>query len=106
MKKLAQRTVIASAGVLAIASAVGGTDLLGQARADDPQCVASVTAPCAQQVPPPADPPHRTHIRVFGQPGEAKWGLSAVSSGCHESAGACRAQHRDRGIEQARLTNQ
>jgi hypothetical protein len=69
MKKLAQRTVIAGAGVLAIASAVGGTALLGQAHADDPQCVASVTAPCAQQVPPPADPPHRTHIRVFCQPG-------------------------------------
>jgi hypothetical protein len=79
MKKLAQRTVIAGASVLAIVSAVGGADLLGQARADDPPCVADVTDPCAQQDPPQADPPHRSHIRIFRQPGGAKWGLSAVS---------------------------
>jgi hypothetical protein len=74
MRRLAKRALIAGTSALAIMSAVGGAELLGQAHADDPPCVANVTDPCAQQNRPQVDPPHRNHIRVFCQPGGAKWG--------------------------------
>jgi hypothetical protein len=74
MRRLAKRAVIAGTSALVIMSAVGGAELLGQAHADAPPCVANVTDPCAQQDPPQVDPPHRDHIRVFCQPGGAKWG--------------------------------
>lgn len=75
-RKFARRAVIACAGALAIASAAGGGDLLGQARADNPQCVANAADPCppvldesANSVNQPrlqATNPHRKH--VFCQP--------------------------------------
>jgi NAD(P)H-dependent FMN reductase len=74
MRRLAKRAVIAGTSALAIMSAVGGADQLGQAHADAPPCVANVTDRCAQQDPPQVDPPHRNHIRVYCQPGGAKWG--------------------------------
>jgi hypothetical protein len=79
MRKLAQRAVIAAASVLTIMSAVGGAELMGQAHAD-PQCVANAADACPPQADPPqadpprADPPDRSHIRVYCQPGGAKWG--------------------------------
>jgi hypothetical protein len=58
MRKLALPAVIAGASTLAIMSAVGGADLLGQAHADDPQCVAGAADACPPQADPPrADPP-------------------------------------------------
>jgi hypothetical protein len=57
MRKLAPRAVIAAASALAIMSAVGGADLLGQAHADDPQCVGNAAEPCPQADPPQGDPP-------------------------------------------------
>jgi hypothetical protein len=57
MRKLARQAVIAGASALAIMSAVGGADLLGQAHADDPHCVANGTDPCPQADPPQGDPP-------------------------------------------------
>jgi hypothetical protein len=74
MRRLAKRAVIAGTSALVIMSAVGGAELLGQAHADAPPCVANVTDPRAQQDPPQVDPRHRNHIRVFCQPGGAKWG--------------------------------
>ncbi|ODR14301.1 hypothetical protein AWC26_10770 [Mycobacterium shimoidei] len=66
--KLAQRTAIAGAGALLIASAIDGADLMGQARADNPQCAATSTDPCPpvpdrsitvrDAGPQPADRPH------------------------------------------------
>ena len=53
MRKLARQAVIAGASALTVMCAVGGADLQGQARADDPQCVANAADPC----PPQADPP-------------------------------------------------
>jgi hypothetical protein len=81
MRKLAQRAVIAGASVLAIMSAVGGADLLGQAHANEPQCVANATDPCRPQAdplqadPPPADPPHPPRIQVYCQPVGPKSGV-------------------------------
>jgi hypothetical protein len=75
-KKLVQRVVIGGVGVLAIIS--GGAGLAGQARADNPDCVADVTNACPQQAQqanaPRPDPPPRSHIRVYCQPGGSKWG--------------------------------
>jgi hypothetical protein len=85
MRKLAQRAVIAGASVLTIVSAVGGADLLGQAHAD-PLCVANGADPCQPQADPPqADPPNRSHFGFIASQAERSGGLSAVSSGCHES---------------------
>jgi hypothetical protein len=71
--------VIASASVLVIMSAVGGTDLPGQAHADDTPClVSAVNAadPCPPQTDPPgADPPHRPRIATFCQPAGPKAGV-------------------------------
>jgi hypothetical protein len=75
MGKLAQRAVIAGAGVLAIISAVGGADLLGQAHADNPQCVANAMDPCPVLADAPnADPPHSPQVQTFCQPAGSKWG--------------------------------
>jgi hypothetical protein len=79
MRKLAQRAVIAGAGTLAIISGVGGVDLLGQAHADDPQCIANATDACPQQAdlaradppradPPRADPPQLSRVCTGGGP--------------------------------------
>jgi hypothetical protein len=57
MRKLARRAVIAAASVLTVMSTVGGANLLEQARADDPQCVANAANPCPQADPPQGDPP-------------------------------------------------
>lgn len=76
MRKLAQRAVIAGAGLLAIISALGGADVLGQAHADPPQCVANATDPCAPQADlANAAPPQPSHIQTFCQPAGAKWGV-------------------------------
>jgi hypothetical protein len=69
MRKFAQRAVIASAGMLAIISGVGGTGLLGQAHADDPNCVANAVDQCPRLVDAPRpDAPPRSHTRVTCQP--------------------------------------
>jgi len=79
MVRLAQRAVLAAAGMLAIISGVGGADLLGQAHADEPDCVANMTDPCLQHEDlPNPDPPPRSHIRVTCQPGGSKWGAFCV----------------------------
>ena len=57
MRRLGLRAVIAGASVLTIMSAVDAADLLGQAHADDPQCVANAADPCPQADPPQGDPP-------------------------------------------------
>ena len=57
MRKLARQAVIAGASALTVMCAVGGADLQGQARADDPQCVANAADPCPQADPPQGDPP-------------------------------------------------
>lgn len=72
-KKLVQRAVIVGAGGLAIISGVGGADLLAQARADDPPCVAGAATPCLVDLPRP-DPPPRSHVRVYCQPLGTKFG--------------------------------
>jgi len=68
MRKLAQRAVIAGAGMLAIISGVGGAGLLGSAHADDPPCVANAvdTCPRLADLPKPDSPPR--HVQVFCQP--------------------------------------
>jgi hypothetical protein len=74
MRKLAPRAVIAGASALAIMSAVGGADLLGQAHADDPQCVANAADACPPQADPPradpprADPPQLSRVCTGGGP--------------------------------------
>jgi hypothetical protein len=69
MWNLAQRAVIAGAGMLAIISGVGSADLLAQARADNPDCVANAVDSCARLVDAPKpDAPPRSHIRVTCQP--------------------------------------
>jgi hypothetical protein len=75
MRKLAQRAVIAGAGVLTIMSAVGSTDLLGQAHADPP-CAANAADPCPQADPPQGDPPraHPPQLSRVCTGGGAKWG--------------------------------
>jgi hypothetical protein len=82
MRKLASRAVIAGASALAIMSAVGCTDLLGQAHADDPQCVANAADACPPQADPPradpplADPPQLRTVCMGGGPktgGEHCW---------------------------------
>jgi hypothetical protein len=57
MRKLARQAVIAGASALTVMCAVGGADLQGQARADDPKCVANAADPCPQADPPQGDPP-------------------------------------------------
>jgi hypothetical protein len=61
--KLALRAMIAGVSALVVASGVGGAGLLGQAQANNPQCVASPTDPC----PPPADgsanPPSQARLQ-------------------------------------------
>lgn len=75
MRKLAQRAVIAGAGVLAIISGIGGADLVAQAHADNPACVASLSESCPQQADlPQPDPPRRSHVQVYCQPAGAMWG--------------------------------
>jgi hypothetical protein len=69
MRKLTQRAVIAGASVLAIMSAVGGADLLGQVHADDTHCMANATGPCPPQADPPrADPPQLRTVCTGGGP--------------------------------------
>lgn len=80
VRKLAQRVLIASAGVLVILSAAGGSDLLGQAHADSPQCVADSADPCppsqdgsADSLAPPrlqttSEPQGQHHRQVVCQP--------------------------------------
>jgi hypothetical protein len=69
MRNLARRAVIAGAGMLAIISGVGGADLLGQAHADNPPCVANATDTCPRLVDAPRpDAPPPSHIRVTCQP--------------------------------------
>lgn len=75
MRKLVQRAVIAGAAMLAIISGVGGAGLLGQARADNPDCVANVTDSCPRLADlPKPDPPPQRHIQRFCQPAGAMWG--------------------------------
>ena len=64
MRKLAQRGVVLGAGMLAIMTGIGGADVLGQARADGPQCLANATNPCR----PPADPPQLRTVCIGGGP--------------------------------------
>jgi hypothetical protein len=65
--RFVQRAVIAVAGMLAIISGVGGADLLGQAHADNPDCVANAVNSCPRLVDAPKpDPPRR--IQTFCQP--------------------------------------
>jgi len=82
MRKLAQQAVIAGASALAIMSAVGSADLLGQAHADDPQCVGNAADACPPQADPPradppqADPPQLRTVCMGGGPktgGEHCW---------------------------------
>lgn len=69
MRNVVLRAVIAGAGALAIMSGVGGTDLVGQAHADDPVCVADAVDSCPRlaDTPKPYATP-RSHIRVSCQP--------------------------------------
>jgi hypothetical protein len=79
VRKTAQRAVIAGAGVLAIISGVGGTDLVAQAHADNPECVAGTTELCSQSADlPQPDPPRRSHVQVYCQPAGAMWGAHCV----------------------------
>jgi hypothetical protein len=82
MRKLARQAVIAGASALTVMCAVGGTDLQGQARADDPQCVANAADACPPQADPPradppqADPPQLRTVCMGGGPktgGEHCW---------------------------------
>jgi hypothetical protein len=74
MRKLMQRALIAGASVLAIMSAVDGANLLGQAHANEPQCIANATGPCPPQADPPqpdpprADPPQLRTVCTGGGP--------------------------------------
>ncbi|MCV7399203.1 hypothetical protein H7K24_03420 [Mycobacterium fragae] len=73
--QLAQRAAIAGVGALAIIGTVGSADLLGQARADSPPCVAGPTQPCPAPVPDAANAPSQqsgpqlvcTSAGMFGQ---------------------------------------
>ncbi|BBZ14199.1 hypothetical protein MBRA_43940 [Mycobacterium branderi] len=75
-RRLAQRAVVTAAGVLVMLSGAGVTGLPGQARADNPQCVADQTDPCPAPVEGSADtasqsrmqPTSRPHIRRLCQP--------------------------------------
>lgn len=64
--KLAQRAAIAGIGALAIIGTVGSADLLGQARADSPPCVASPTQPCPAPVPDSANAPSQSGLQAPG----------------------------------------
>jgi hypothetical protein len=67
LRKSVQRVVIAFAGMLLAISDVGGTELLAQAHADNPDCVATATDSCpdhANLV--KTDPPQR-HLQTICQ---------------------------------------
>jgi hypothetical protein len=66
--KLAQRAVIADASASAIAGAVGDVDLPGQARADNPPCVADPTNSCPPPVDVSADSPSRPQPQITSPP--------------------------------------
>lgn len=69
MRKLVQRAVVTGASMLAILSGVGGADLLGQARADEPECLANATDSCPKQANlPNADPPQLRTVCTGGGP--------------------------------------
>lgn len=73
MRKLTRCVLIAGTGVVVILSGVDGADVMGQAHADEPQCIANATAPCPQQVDKqqadlPKAGPLRPRTRVFCQP--------------------------------------
>lgn len=67
-RKLVQRAIIAGAAVLGIVSGVGGADLLGQAHADNPDCVASAVDSCPRLADAPKpDNPRPPRVRTFCQ---------------------------------------
>lgn len=71
--KLVQRAGLAAAGMLAIVSGIGGAALLGQARADEPACVAGAADPCLVDAPRPDPQPQRrtqTVCRPAGMAGQ------------------------------------
>jgi hypothetical protein len=68
-RKLAQRAVIAGAGMLAIVNGVGGADLLAKAHADNPNCVVNAVDQCPRLADAPKpDAPRPPHVRTFCQP--------------------------------------
>jgi len=80
-RKLVQRAVIAGAAMLAMISGVGGAGLLGQAHADNPDCVASVADQCPRLVDvPKLDPPPPRRIQTFCQPAGGTTLLSTVGA--------------------------
>lgn len=67
-RNTARRAVLAGAGALVIASVVGGADLLEQARADDPQCVATSAEPCAPVLDGSANQPEQPSLQATYPP--------------------------------------
>jgi hypothetical protein len=72
MTKFAQRALISDAAVLAIMSAMGSVDLLGEAHADLTQCV-DPTELCQPQA---TNGPQQLHIMRICQPAGPKSGAS------------------------------
>jgi hypothetical protein len=72
MTKFAQRALISGAAALAIMSGTGGVDLLGEARADVPQCD-NVTELCQPQA---TKGPQQLHMVRICQPAGPKAGAS------------------------------
>jgi hypothetical protein len=68
VEKFAQRAAIAAAGALVITSAVGAADLLGQAHADNPQCVTNPTVQCPPPAPESANVPNQPGQQSTNQP--------------------------------------
>ena len=68
-RKLAQRVVVVGAGVAAIIGGVGGADLLEQAHADNPDCIANAVDSCPRLADlPKPDAPHPPRVRVYCRP--------------------------------------
>ena len=77
--KLVQRAVIVGASAPLIVSAVGGADLLGQAHAESPQCIANATDLCAPPVGDAANTSSPPRIQMICQPAGPKGGASCPS---------------------------
>jgi hypothetical protein len=81
MRNLAQRAVIAGAGLLAIISGVGGADLIGQAHADNPECVANAMDTCPRLVDAPRpDAPRAPHVWLRCQPAGPHGGAHCIQA--------------------------
>lgn len=60
--------MLAGVGVLVIISGLSGTDLLGEARADNPPCFPNGAGACLVRANPQTAPPPGRHIETFCQP--------------------------------------